>query len=386
MTKKLLGIFFLFFTTFLLSGMLAFAADDPRSVPNNKFGVHILFPAELEDAAKIVNSNGGDWGYVTIPIQAGDKDLRKWQAFMDNARRLHIIPILRLATEGDYFVTGTWRKPNYDDILDFANFLNSLTWPTKNKYIIVFNEVNRGDEWAGQANPAEYADLLSYAVTIFKSTSQDFFIISAGLDNAAATTDSSMDEYRFLSLMNQEIPGIFNQIDGLGSHSYPNPAFSQPPSVLNGESIYSYAYENRLAKRLSGKDLPVFITETGWSKGEVSENLIANYYHTAFTSIWNDPSVVAVTPFLLEAGTGPFLNFSLLTPSSTDTPISTELKSEPKIHGQPELSPVVLAAETLIDPNTLPLKNFSTEKKPSTKNLPSETQVKVLAKYLLHML
>lgn len=382
---KRLALFVIFALAFLLVGRPVFAVTDPRTLPNNKFGVHILFPSELEDAAKIVNSNGGDWGYVTIPIQAGDKDLRKWQAFMDEARNLHVIPIMRLATEGDYFVTGTWRKPTYDDILDFANFLNSLTWPTKNRYIIIFNEVNRADEWAGQADPAEYAELLSYAVTIFKSTNPDFFIISAGLDNAAANTDTTYNEYTFMSRMDQEVPGIFNQIDGLGSHSYPNPAFAEPPSVLNSESIDSFYYERALTQRLSGKDLPVFITETGWSKGEISSDIIAHYFHTAFTSVWNDPNVVAVTPFLLEAGTGPFLNFSLLSPSLTDTPLSTELKNEQKIKGQPELTPVVLAAETVIDPNTLPIKNFSVQKKTPVPSLPPENQIKIFAKYLLHI-
>jgi hypothetical protein len=361
------------------------AADDPRSKPNNKFGVHILFPTELEDAAKIVNSNGGDWGYVTIPIQAGDKDLRKWQSFMDDARKFHVIPIMRLATEGDFFVSGTWRKPTYDDVLDFANFLNSLTWPTKTKYVIVFNEVNRGDEWAGNADPSDYANLLSYAVTIFKSLDQNFFIISAGLDNAAATTDTSLNEYTFLSQMNKAVPGIFNQIDGLGSHSYPNPAFAQPPTTVTSESIESFWYERALAKRLSGKDLPVFITETGWSKGEVNENRIASYFHTAFTSVWNDPNIVAVTPFLLEAGTGPFFNFSLLSPSSEDTVISNELKNEPKVKGQPELTPVVLAAESVIDPNTIPVINFSATTKETLTDVPSEAQFKLLAKYLLHI-
>src|SRR5437868_13182611 len=89
---------------------LAYAITDPLQMPNNIFGVHILFPAELDNAAKIINSNGGDWGYVTIPIQSGDKSINKWQEFMNHAKELHIIPILRLATEGDYFNTSVWRK------------------------------------------------------------------------------------------------------------------------------------------------------------------------------------------------------------------------------------------------------------------------------------
>jgi len=77
----------------------AYAVYDPLTLPNNKFGIHILFPSELEKAGELVNSNGGQWGYVTIPIQVADKDLVKWQKFFDEAKRLKIIPIIRLATE-----------------------------------------------------------------------------------------------------------------------------------------------------------------------------------------------------------------------------------------------------------------------------------------------
>ena len=63
--------------------------------------MYILFTTELEAAAKLVNSNGGDWGYVIIPIQAGDMSKAKWQQFMDDAKGRHVIPVLRLATEGD---------------------------------------------------------------------------------------------------------------------------------------------------------------------------------------------------------------------------------------------------------------------------------------------
>ena len=113
--KRIFVAIALFFSLFLAYPVQA--SENPLDHPNNKFGVHILFPSELPDAAKLVNSNGGDWGYVTIPIQAGDKDVTKWQDFLDQCGKLHIIPIIRLATEGDYFNTAVWRKPSPLDIL-----------------------------------------------------------------------------------------------------------------------------------------------------------------------------------------------------------------------------------------------------------------------------
>lgn len=355
--KKLVAFFFVVFL--LISQVYpAFAIVDPFSVPNNKIGVHILFSTELQEAAELVNSNGGDWGYVTIPIQAGDKDLVKWQKFMDDAGEYHLIPILRLATENYYFNTRVWRKPKEEDILDFANFLNSLQWPVRNRYVIIFNEVNRSDEWGSPPNPSEYAQLLQYAITVFKSKSQDFFILPAGLDNAAATTfGTSMNQYEFIQQVNQAVPGIFNQVDGITSHSYPNPGFLQSPSRRTKQSITSFSYEKDLIYSLSNKVLPVFITETGWSKDEISENIIASYYEEAFKDVWSDEAIVAITPFILKADAGPFTAFSLIMNNKKNV-IYEAIKDLPKIKGKPVLSEEVLG-NTNLEIKSAPLKDFS---------------------------
>src|SRR3989344_5906297 len=103
MLKVLSFVFFIILFFSLTKN--TYAIEDPRETPNNKFGIHILFISELDKAKELVNSAGGDWGYVTIPIQATDKDLEKWQKFMDSARENHIIPIIRIATENYYFET-----------------------------------------------------------------------------------------------------------------------------------------------------------------------------------------------------------------------------------------------------------------------------------------
>jgi hypothetical protein len=359
MKKCFVFLALLFTFVFLIPGSaLAF---DPQTVPNNKFGLHILFPTEIEKVAKIVNTTGGDWGYVTIPIEANDKDLQKWQKFMDDAKRLHLIPIIRLATNGDYFNTAVWDKPSDADIVDFANFLNSLDWPTKNRYVVIYNEVNRNDEWDGNANPQEYASILSYAVTVFKSKSSDFFILSAGLDNAASNSKDGFNEYTFLSAMNTATPGIFNQIDGITSHAYPNPGFSCPPNVVSSESIYSFKSEEQLVDSLSNRKLPTFITETGWSSDKIPDSLIAQYFKTAFDSAWNNPRIVAVTPFLLEAGSAPFNQFSFEDQSGNPNLRCQAVTNYPKTKGAPILNETsnVLGIE---QPEiTEPIKNFKSE-------------------------
>jgi hypothetical protein len=337
-----------------------YGIHDPLSTPNNRIGIHILFTSELADAAKLVNSSNGDWGYITIPIQVSDKDLVKWQIFMDQAKKNHLIPILRLATNGDYFNTSVWHKPNEADILDFANFLNSLTWPIENKYVIVFNEVNRGDEWEGSPNPEEYAKLLSYAVSVFKSKDPNFFIISAGLDNAAPNQQGKyIDQFDFYRQMNNAVPGIFNQIDGFSSHSYPNPGFKQPPTVLTNKSILSFKYEKEYLQTMTNKNLLIFITETGWSTNSISDEESASYYKEAFSSIWNDPNIIAVTPFILSAGTPPFSQFSLINVNGSTSKRYEAIKKLPKTKGEPVLTNIKSVLGDTILNYVLPIKNFS---------------------------
>lgn len=382
--KKPLIIFVIFFVLLLhLFAKNSFAID-ATPLPNNKFGVHILFPEELEDAAGLVNSSGGDWGYVTIPIQSGDRNLKKWQKFMSDAKKLHLIPIIRIATEGNYFNTKVWRKPDFSDVLDFGNFLNSLDWPTKNRYVVIFNEANRSDEWGGDANPAEYAEILEYAVSVFKSKNSDFFVISAGLDNAAPNElGKFINEYDFLRLMNDAVPGIFNQIDAIASHSYPNPGFSQPPSQLTPKSIASFKYEEELVAQLSTKKLPVFVTETGWSLHAVDERRIGSYYEEAFEKVWSDTNIVAVTPFLLRAGVGPFAQFSLINTNGGQTQVYKLLERMPKIKGNPELTYESSPDINLLEKGTLQSKTFSKEKDENRSYLINFKAIKTFLRWLL---
>lgn len=381
MSLKFITPFIIFLIIFFgLTTAKVHAIENPFSSFNNKFGVHILFPDELFKAAELVNSNGGDWGYVVIPIQSGDKDLAKWQQFMEHARINHIIPIIRLATEGDYFNTRVWRKPTENDIVDFANFLDSLDWPVKNRYIIVYNEVNRADEWGGAVDPTEYANLLNYAITIFKSKNPDFFILSAGLDNAAPEFPPQYkNEYNFYNDMNKAIPGIFSQIDGMASHSYPNPGFSQPPTATGKMSIKSFDFERQLLKTLGAKDLPVFITETGWSGDVLSDSARADYYQHAFKSVWSDKGIVAVAPFLLRAN-GSFQEFSLTTTEGNPTRQFEALKSISKVRGFPPLAlktpPLLKLQKSVLGISTIDnftekksevYRDFSNEKKPIKK-------------------
>lgn len=298
---------------------IAFAIVDPLASPNNKFGVHIIAPThdESSPAAQLVNSSGGDWGYVTLLIENKDRNRDKWQTFFDDLRRQHLIPLVRIATQPE---GALWKRPSDGGEQAWADFLDSLNWPTKNRYIIVYNEPNQGAEWEGQVDPASYAQVLDKTITTLKNKNPDFFVLNAGFDASAPPKPPLyLDEWSFLKLMEKEVPGIFNKLDGWVSHSYPNPGFAGSPEASGKGSIRTWAWELQKLQELGvTKDLPVFITETGWKHAEglnldkslpVAET-VGKYLQKAFQEAWNDNRIAAVTPFLLDYQQFPFDHFS----------------------------------------------------------------------------
>lgn len=322
-------IFFVIFTT------NALAIYDPLSVPNNRIGVHILETAEVEKAASLVN-HSGDWGYVTIPIRANDRDLVRWTKFMGDSTKFHIIPILRIAS---FPVEDHWMAPNEYDLIDFANFLDNLPWPTKNHYVVIYNEPNHKNEWGGFVYPEEYAHVLDRAIDIFHKTNQDFFVISAGFDSSAPNSKDSLNEYVYLQIMNETVPGIFSKIDGFSSHSYGNPGFSSPPNIYSPVSVANYRFEEGVLTSLGAPKPKIFITEAGWI------NAAQIYYRQAFETVWTDDNIVAITPFVLSAQAGPFKDFSLL-----DTPGADVIKNFPKMAGKPQLRQESIEKNANINP------------------------------------
>src|SRR3989344_543595 len=277
---------------FLLATAQVRAIYDPLSVPNNKYGIHIADPQDIPDAAFLVNSNG-DWGYVTLVIQDNDRNTDKWQRIFNQMRRLHVIPLVRLATRPE---GNTWKKPQPEDIRDWKTFLNSLNWPTENRYVILFNEPNHAAEWGNAINPEEYADILASFAKELKATSPDFFILPAGLDASAPNSNSTMDEEAFLRRMIAKQPDAVSLLDGWTTHSYPNPGFSGSPHALGRGTLRSYLWELSLL----GKQLPVFITETGWQHQSLTTETIAEYLKEASLGAWKDPRIVAITPFIFN--------------------------------------------------------------------------------------
>ena len=326
---KLVLLIILFFN----SGLTTFAVNDPLSVANNVFGIHINNEKDFPEAVKLINSSGGDWGYVTFVITQEERSIERWQGVFDQMRRLHIIPIVRIATKafGD-----TWEIPNQEEIDTWVTFLNSLNWVIQNRYVVALNEPNHALEWGNKVDPEEYAQYLSRFALALHSASSDFFVLPAGFDATAQNTSNTMDESIFLKKMLIAVPDLFDYLDGWTSHSYPNPDFSGKETDMGRSSIGTFKWELDYLKTLGvTKDLPVFITETGWSNQKVEPEEIGNMYEYAFKNVWNDPKIVAVTPFILNYPQPPFTEFSWKDSGGNFYPYYPKVESIKKICGSP---------------------------------------------------
>jgi len=347
MKRLILGL--LLFLLVLGNGAASVRAEE-IDIPNNKFGIHLATPSEedLGDAADLVNSSGGDWGYVMVVIEENDRDKRKWQDVFDRMREFHLIPIVRLATTSE---NGVWRQPPVEEAESWANFLDSLNWVIKKRYLVLFNEPNYAAEWGGRVDPEGYAQVALEFARKIKEKNSDFFIMLAGFDASAPHRSPTYeDEAIFLRRMSISLPNglkeLFNYLDGWASHSYPNYGFIGSPTGWGRNSVKGYLWEKQLLFQLGvKKDLPVFITETGWPHAEgidyqtglYSETTVAQNFQTLFIQYLSDPQVIAITPFILNYQSEPFDHFSWRKPDHRREfyPQYQTIQQIAKIKGEP---------------------------------------------------
>lgn len=305
---------------------------------NNKFGLYIYAENRkfFELAQNLVNSNGGDWGYVLIPYNVKDQDFDKWERVFEQLRNKHLIPIIQLwdVDPSDY----------EEQTEEAARFLNFFIWPVKDRYISVYNEPNSADFWYDNIDPAQYARILDHTIDVFKDVNGDYFMLNGAFNVSASSDGRHLDSFVFMEKMNNEIPGIFNRLDGWASHSYPQPNFSGSPFASGRWSIRAYEKELEQLRTLGViKELPVFITETGWAHAQGREynnsyydaELVAEYIKISFEEVWlPDERVRAVIPFTISYP-APYDHFSWVNEDYVPYEQYEEIKTMEKVSGNP---------------------------------------------------
>ena len=317
----------------------SYAGNDPLWKANNKFGLYVY--AEEKEffsiADRLVNSNGGDWGYVLIPYNVRDYDYGKWGRVFNQLIGKHLIPVIQLWNVN----VDNYKK----ETKKAAEFLNTFLWPIRYRYISVYNEPNDDNFWYGKADASEYAKILDYTIKTFKENNEDFFMMNGAFNISALNTKSHIDAFEFMKQMDDAVPGIFDKLDAWASHPYPQPNFAGSPLDTGRNSIRAYEEELKYLKgSLNVKEeLPVFITETGWAHAEgesydssyLPDKTVAEYLKTAFNDVWlKDDRVRAVMPFTIIYN-NPYDHFSWVNEDFVPYFHYDVVKSMKKIAGEP---------------------------------------------------
>lgn len=284
-------------------------------------GMHVLSMEEVTPAVALLREQERgteDWYYITIPFTIGDVDRAEaWQQFFNQAKEQRVIPIVRLVTKAE---GATWSIPTQKNIVDQLNVLAHLVWPTTERRVLIFNEVNHAKEWGNTIDPVEYAELFRFSALWARSLQKNFVIMPAAMDLAAPNGKVTKDAFAYLDEMHTYDGEIFSYADAWNSHSYPNPGFSAPPQRAGRNSLYGYQHELTYLEEKGVASLPVYITETGWIENTLTSRNLTSYYKFALEKIWQpDARVVAVTPFVFAGSPGPFANFSFVSAEGKPT-------------------------------------------------------------------
>lgn len=334
----------------------------------SKVGVHFLlddgrqswetavWESHFEAADQIVGSRG----FAVQVIRSSDLRPHYWQYFLDLCAKYGMTPVFRLSTtfrRKDMF----WRTPHKDAdghytslAQSYARFLSGMDWHGMTPYVVLLNEPNNGLEWGGMPDAEEYAYFVADTIPILRAAVPGIKILNAALDHYAPNTYGEkietgfayIDAGTYMDMMEQAVPGIFQQFDVWNSHPYPLGAFREPPwnslyqvdsrkglpaapapEGVHNRGINSYEWELWKLSTYGVTPKPVLITETGWryqseivggddgGEGYPTQEQVAEYLdlamwgnegrypdlpETGWTPWLRDPRVIGVSVFALD--------------------------------------------------------------------------------------
>lgn len=296
----------------LLSGTLFLGSHSSALAVS--YGVHILHPDEIVQVAEGFKEYRLDDEklYVTIPFTLDDIGrLAEWQRAFEHADEEDIVPIVRITSEYDS-EKDAWKVPDRRQMILLVKALSTLKWPQTKRYVVLFNEPNHAKEWGGAVDPASFAQVTTFLADWLHTEDGEYILLPAGTDLAAPNGDQTWDAFRFWRGVFEAKPDYLEHFDAWNSHSYPNPAFIAPPTARGQNTLRGFEYELEFLKSYSDKKWDVYITETGWRETNQNRNRLNSYYQVAHNTIWSNPQVEVVTPFVWRGSPGPFEEFSFL--------------------------------------------------------------------------
>ncbi|MBS1123345.1 MAG: hypothetical protein H6Q90_5573 [Deltaproteobacteria bacterium] len=315
-------------------------AFDPLAPPPSRFGIGLVAvgtPLEWDRASELV----GPGGWIKL-IFAGITPAMheappEWQQAITEVYARDLIPVIRFGPDfGDRNVrkqSNDGAHHHYEALASaYAAVVGSLprrpSWPL---VVELHNEPDLCYEWACdpgdvparagvQAGWLGYEDAAAEYAAFVRDTSAALhalgdhrvIVLNGGLAPGGARACECGGEgfvggitsLDFLRAMQTAVPEIWNSLDGFASHAYPasGEGFGFFPSY---DQAKTGLYYDRRELAVIGRDLPVYVTETGWTTDQGargSREDIAAWTRDAYTNDWLVmPEVRAVMPFILAS-------------------------------------------------------------------------------------
>lgn len=284
-------------------------------------GMHVLRPEEFASVDETFKELRPETEslYITVPFSLEDtKRLPEWQKAFDLAKEKNIVPLVRLVTHFDT-QKNAWDVPTRRDVVQLSQALGKLEWPQAERHVILFNEPNHAAEWGGAVDPESFARITVFSAQWLNTEKENYVVLPAALDLAAPNGKVTAEAFGYWESALEHEPELLQHIDAWNSHSYPNPGFSSAPGLVGKNRLDGFRHELAFLKKYTDRQLPVYITETGWVKNNQTAKNLPSYYRTALQKVWSDDLVVAVTPFLYAGSPGPFAGFSFVDESGKPT-------------------------------------------------------------------
>lgn len=154
-----------------------------------------------------------------------------------------------------------------DDPAPFIRYAEAVVARYRGKVRIyeVWNEANGWFRFWPQVeggDPAAYARLVARTARAVHAACAECVVISGGL--VFLETPITMGQVEFQENMREEVPGVFDAVDGVGYHAY---TFYPPVDAPENEGDLQVPLDQSLAaaRASCACDRPLWVTETGWT-------------------------------------------------------------------------------------------------------------------------
>jgi O-antigen/teichoic acid export membrane protein len=200
--------------------------------------------------------------------------------------------------------SGPWVPPRTEaELARWATFVRGTVshLAGRARYVEIWSSPDLESRWRTGVDPAEFARLLEVSATAVKSVDPGVQVVSGGLDGNTEYLGAVLDEFS-----DQQPP-----FDMLGLH-----VFGDEGAMIDPQSLYSSSLET-LAVR--GYDLPVYVTEMGWSTLALPDELRARRTAATLDAITCDTRLEVVSWYALHQTRWDGPRWALLTPALTPT-------------------------------------------------------------------